>query len=219
MCSALWEHFGQPHGCNSIVPICHSMGVAGAVVAAALYAQDAKPRYPLAGLIFSGLGSRRIDRSKEMTPPPGNPTPGRRIIPLEIKRLMMLSDAELNCYDPEVLKKLPGQHVSGMPEELVDLNVHWDTYWRGYADQIEVPILSALGEHDWLWEGTNEHLQEWMSCFPKSERVEGGVVAGAPHALEWWWGSHAWYVRCFGWGSEVCTSLAVKEEKAEGAKD
>lgn len=216
---ALWEHFGKPNGCTAIVPICHSLAVPGAIVAAALYAQDSMSQYPLAGLIFSGYGSRRIDRSTEFTPPPGTPQPGRDFgFPREIKEPLMLSDAKLNCYDPEVLKQMSVQDVNMMTDESTDLNGPWWTYWRTYAEQIKSPILYALGEHDWLWYGTTEHLQEFMSCFPKSERVEGGIVAGAPHALEWWWGSHAWYVRCFGWGSEVCTSLGLNKEKRRDAK-
>jgi hypothetical protein len=53
------------------------MAVPGAVIAASLYSQDVTPTSPLAGLVFSGYGTRRIDRMKEVTPRPGTPPPGR----------------------------------------------------------------------------------------------------------------------------------------------
>lgn len=208
---ALWEHFGKPNGCTGIVAICHSMAVPGIIITSALYAQEEAPKYPLAGLILSGYGCRPIDREKELTPPPGTPPPGRDFsFQPEIKKVLMLSDPGLNCYDPEVAQQMGVQDVRMMTDEVVDLRALWPTYWRTYSDQVKVPILFALGEHDWLWQGTNEHVQEFMGCFPKSQRVEGGLVAGAPHAFEWWWGSSAWYTRCFGWGSEVCTGLGLK---------
>ena len=211
---ALWEHFGKPNGCTAIVATCHSMAVPGAIIAGALYSQDASPKYPLAGLIFSGYGTRRIDRTKELTPPPGTPPPGRDFSYLpEVKQVLMLSDPKLNCYDPEVAKQMSIQDHNMMTAELIDLVALWFTYWKKYADEVKVPILYALGEHDWLWQGTTEHVQDFMRCFPKSERVQGGLVAGGPHALEWWWGSKAWYARCFGWGSEVCTGWALKKER------
>jgi hypothetical protein len=211
---ALWEHFGKPNGCTGIVAMCHSMAVPGAIIAAALYARDATPKYPLAGLILSGYGTQPVDRTKELTPPPGTPPPGRDFgfVP-EVKQVLMLSDPNLNCYDPEVVKQMPVQEHKMMTDELIDLRALWFTYWKKYADEVTVPIMYALGEHDWLWHGNKEHAQDFMGCFPKSERVEGGIVAGGPHALEWWWGSKGWYARCFGWGSEACTGLALKKGK------
>jgi hypothetical protein len=40
---ALWEDFGKPNGCTGIVAMCHSMAVPGAIVAGAIYSQDAVP--------------------------------------------------------------------------------------------------------------------------------------------------------------------------------
>jgi pimeloyl-ACP methyl ester carboxylesterase len=139
---------------------------------------------------LSGYGTQRVDRTKELTPPPGTPPPGRDFdfVP-EVKQALMLSDPKVNCYDPEVAKQMPVQEHTMMTDELIDLNALWFTYWKKYADEVKVPILYALGEHDWLWHGNKEHAQDFLGCFPKSKRVEGGVVAGAPHTLQWWWGS------------------------------
>ena len=55
------------------------MAVPGAIIAASLYSQDVTPTSPLAGLVFSGYGTQRIDRTKELTPHPETPPPGRDI--------------------------------------------------------------------------------------------------------------------------------------------
>ena len=74
----------------------------------------------------------------------------------------MLSDPKLQCYDPEVVKQMLVQDHNMMTDELIDLNALWFTYWQKCADEVTVPILYALGEHDWLWHGNKEHAQEFM---------------------------------------------------------
>jgi hypothetical protein len=133
---ALWEYFGKPNGCTGIVAMCHSMAVPGAIIAATLYSQDAAPKYPPAGLILSVYGTQRVDRTKELSPPPGTPPPGRDFgfVP-EVKQVLMLSDRKLNCYDLEVVKQMPVQDHNMMTDELTDLNALWLTYWKKYADE------------------------------------------------------------------------------------
>jgi len=209
---ALWEAFGISNGCTGLVAICHSMAVPGSIVAAALYAQDPAPKYPLAGLIMSGWGTTRHLRAG-VNPPPETPSPGPQIrFPPEIKQVLMLSEPEFDCYDPGVVKQLAVQDTYMLLGEVVDLNAYWFKYWRQYSDAVKVPIFYAMGEHDWLWVATKETVQEFVDCFPNSERVDGNLVGGAPHALEWWWGSRGWYARCFGWGSEVCAGLAFRNK-------
>ena len=72
------------------------------------------------------------------------------------------------------------------------------------------PILYALGERDWLWEGTKEAVEEFMAAFPKCPRPDGSLVQDAPHALEWSRMSQGWYARCFGWAMEVCASRGIR---------
>ena len=209
----LWTEFGKPNHCTGIVTICHSMAVPGMIITAATHAQDPSPKYPLAGIILSGYGTRRHDRMVELAPPGHPPPSGREVdFPPGVMQILMLSDPSLKCYDPAVLKQIPVQIKRMMTDELIDLVALWFTYWRQYSDNVRVPVLYALGEHDWLWEGNDDPVKEFMAAFPKSERVEGGVVLGAPHALEWWWGSQGWYARCFGWGVEVCTNMGLKQD-------
>jgi hypothetical protein len=81
-------------------------------------------------------------------------------------------------------------------DELVNLNALWFTYWKRHVDEVRVPILYALGEHDWLWHGDRSIRKTLWGLSPRV-RVEG-IVAGGPHALERWWSSKGWYARCFG---------------------
>jgi hypothetical protein len=82
------------------------MAVPGAIIAASLYSQDVTLRSPLAGLVFSGYGTQRIGRTKELTPRPGTPSPSRDIgFAPEVKQVLTPSDPKLQCYDPEVVKQ------------------------------------------------------------------------------------------------------------------
>ncbi len=131
----------------------------------------------------------------------------------------MLSEPEFATYDLDVLKQMQAQDTYMLKEEQYDLVTLWQTYWREYSDKVKVPVLYVLGQYDWLWEGTKEHVEEFASCFPLSPRVDAELVLGAPHALEWWLGSQAWYARCFGWGAEATTSLALKQKEPENIKE
>jgi hypothetical protein len=74
----------------------------------------------------------------------------------------MLSDPKLQCYDPEVVKQMLVQGRNTMTDELIILSALWFTYWKKHADEVTVPFLYALGEHDWLWYGNKEHVQKFM---------------------------------------------------------
>jgi hypothetical protein len=62
----------------------------------------------------------------------------------------MLSDPKLQCYNPEAVKQMLVQDHNMMTDKLIDLNTLWFTCWKKCADEVTVPILYALGEHDWL---------------------------------------------------------------------
>jgi hypothetical protein len=95
---ALWENFGRPNGCSGIVLLCHSMAVPGVIVAASLWAKDASPKYPLAGLIFSGWGTAG-KKQESMQQQPAIATDGTiRLTPL--KKILMLSEDEYNAFSP-----------------------------------------------------------------------------------------------------------------------
>jgi hypothetical protein len=126
------------------------------------------------------------------------PPPGRDFgLVREVKQVLILSDAKLNCYDLEVVKQMAVQEHNMMTDKLIDLSALYFTYWTQYVDEVTVPMLCALGEHDWLWHGNKEHAQDFVVHFPNSARIEG-IVASGSHTLEWWRGSRGWFARCFG---------------------
>jgi hypothetical protein len=69
---------------------------------------------------------------------------------------------------------------------------------------IELCSMYAMGEHDWLWEGSKKHIKEFEEWFPGCPRFDGSTTLGAPHALEWGRVSQGRYARGFGWALEVC---------------
>lgn len=201
---ALWETFGRPNNCTGIVTMNHSMAVPIAIVTASLFAQDASPKYSLAGIIISGFGSQWAD-PVELRRPPGTPLPVANIIyPDEISKKLLLGADHFRCYEPEALGGLHSQSVPMPVEELVDLLVHWPTYFADRAREVTVPVICALGEHDFLWTASRETMNDFAVPFTHCPRFDNSVVLGAPHALEWSKMRKGWYGRCFGWAAEVC---------------
>lgn len=94
----------------------------------------------------------------------------------EVKQVLMLSDSKLNCYDPEVVRQMPVQEHNMMTDGLIDLSALWFTYWTNYAGEVKVPILYALGEHDWLWHGNKEHAQDFMAHFRRARELKEGLL-------------------------------------------
>ena len=201
---ALWEKFGKPAGASSMVLNGHSMGVPSIVIAAALHAQEKTPAYPLSGIILSGWGCRLTD-FKVLIPSTAEEK-------IEWKNLIMLSQPEKQCVDPAIRSHIPTQDHPMRNEEGME---HWTGkfagFWRKYSDEVTVPIMFANGEHDVLWEGSMRHAKEYETMFPKCPRFDGGVVLGAPHAIEWSYYAAGWYARCFGFAVEVAASHALSE--------
>ena len=91
---------------------------------------------------------------------------------------------------------------------------HWTGvfagYWRRYANEVVVPIMFGIGEHDALWEGSLAHVKEYEMMFPKCVRYDGSFVLGAPHAIEWSYFAEGWYARCFGFAAEAATLYGLQ---------
>lgn len=211
---ALWAQFGPPNSCTSLILTCHSMAVLGGIVLGNLYARDPSPRYPLAGLILSGSGTRPIthEQAPSVDEAPINVSDTDKFyFPPAVKRDLMFGLPAYSCVDSALIPLLEAQNTYMLHDELVDLRIHWSGYRASYAQEIEVPVMYALGERDWLFEATKETVAEFAALFPKSPRVDASLVLDAPHALVWSWGGHGWYARCFGWAVEVCASYGVGE--------
>jgi hypothetical protein len=135
---ALWEKFGKPNGCSGIVLSCHSMGVPGAIIAASLWAKDASPKYPLAGLILSGWGTTPKTReSMQQQLPPVSAEGKISLTPL--KKLVMLSEDEYDGFSPEVVPLVLVQDVPITIDEFTD-GRQWLDYGREHAKDVNVPM-------------------------------------------------------------------------------
>lgn len=100
--------------------------------------------------------------------------------------------------------------------EVVDLNGIWKERKEDFKAQVEIPILYGMGTMDWLWKHENVHLEIFTRGFAKAPRVEGAIIAGSPHAIEWSPMAGGWWLRVFGWAAEVTASrnmevLGLKE--------
>lgn len=198
----LWRAFGPPNGCTAMVVGAHSLGVPGLIVAAGRHRADLdssdNAQYPLAGIILSGWGTRQHQAAVR-----------QRLSWSEAeihqnRRLMMLGDPALGAADPAVGQDLRSQTVPSPREEAAELgDGTWAECWATYAEGIRVPVLYGIGEHDWLWQGTTEHVKEFGAFFTSSSGFEGSVVPGAPHAIEWSYSSRAWVAKCLAFALDV----------------
>lgn len=204
----IWTEFGQTSHCNCIVLHAHSLGAPGAVIASALHAREhattGKSSYPLGGLILSGFGTRQINPG--FNPFEGiNPPPTTVNYPLDLKQQMMLPDG---TADAEIYK-IGEQMDEPMPmQEMQILYGLWlDPAWRSrWTNNVKVPLMIGLFGKDCFWVPTEEHLQEFIACFPGSPRRDGSIVKGAPHCTELSHWSQGWYARCFGFAMECAES-------------
>lgn len=195
---ALWEAYGIPNQCTAIVAMGHSLATPGLLVATSLHAQTTAPSYPLAGLVLSGWGvAPRIESQQARLHWTKEESRANR-------HLLMLSDPSLNAAEPSMKDHLSEQTVEPPAEEAQECVVGpWSTYFPDIAAEIKVPIMFGLGEHDWLWEGTKQHVSDFEAFFPQCERFRGILVQGAPHAIEWSYRGREWYAGFFDFALEV----------------
>ncbi|KAH8162594.1 hypothetical protein CIB48_g5660 [Xylaria polymorpha] len=201
---AVWQKFGIPNGCTGVVTLNHSMAVPDAVVTASMHAKTGEQLYPLRGMILSGWGSQ-LANPEEMRRPPGAPLPTQIEYPQSTKKKMMLSADHFNAHDPEIEQYLQLLSVPMPVEESLDLLIHWPRYGPDCAAEVVIPIMYALGEHDFLWVASKTTIDEFGATFPKCPRFDGSLVLGAPHAIEWSKARTGWYARCFSWAMEICS--------------
>jgi pimeloyl-ACP methyl ester carboxylesterase len=208
---AVWERFGAPQGCNSMVLLAHSLGVSGAVIAAAQHAKEAsavkdeRGHYPLAGIIISGLGIHPV--GEKPADRPANEIPEFIRFPDDVKDDMFLPKG--TC-DPAVY-----QHTNrlNLPVPFGEVQDAWDVWLprvqTEWAPRVRVPVMIGMAERCIYWKGTEEHVREFAAAFSGSPRVDGSVIRGAPHNMEMSYWSQGWYARCFGFGMECAVSFSL----------
>jgi pimeloyl-ACP methyl ester carboxylesterase len=204
----LWEKYGKPEGCNSMVLLGHSMACQGIVIAAGVHAEDRSSKYPLAGIILSGWGTRVTEFKVSIPTATDEKIKWKQLIMLTYPdKKGLADDSILSCVGPQ-------DHTIEYEEGKEAWTGEFFAYWRKYSDRIKAPIMYGIGEHDALWQGTLEHVKEYETMFSNCERFDGSVVLGAPHAIEWSYFASGWYARCFGFASEVSTLHGVRTRNA-----
>jgi hypothetical protein len=213
---ALWQEFGEPQGCNSMVLLCHSLGAPGAVIAAAKLSQEAETgklaSYPLSGIIASGFGTQVANTSNKDTrnnssDQGGSPASPELIhFPPEVKDAMMLPQG--TC-DPAVYAHTTRLNEPFPAAERDDalLTVFAARFRNDWAPHVRVPVMIGIAERDAWWKGDEDHVRDFAAAFTGSPKVEGSVIRGAPHNLEMSYWAQAWYARCFGFGLECAVGF------------
>lgn len=205
----IWTEFGIPNQCNCIVLDCHSLGVMGGIIAAALHAKDAKPLYPLGGLIASGMGDTQNPSMRGQQTKTDNATTEYSIFPLEIKDKIMFKPRTVAV---EILQQSARLNV---PTPVAETSLFKDTWlpvWKGkWAVDVTVPVMFALVDDDPFFVVNEQELESCLRAFQKSARVDGCLVKGAPHCIELSLWARGWYARCFGFAMECSAVIASCE--------
>lgn len=210
---ALWSPFGAPHGCNCVILFCHSLGAMSGIVAAALHAQDTKnqSKYPLGGIIVSGIGERLLPIMKvnPVRYDPQDP-PTHVTFPLEMKDAIMFRPGTV---DPAILAQSERLNSPTPFAEIESLRTGWVGKWKEeWAASVVVPVMFGIAERDCFFESGEEHLEECVAAFRKSVRLDESILRGAPHCIELSYWSRGWYARCFGFAMEDAVSFGVGME-------
>ncbi|KAI9696507.1 MAG: hypothetical protein M1820_008135 [Bogoriella megaspora] len=211
----LWSKYGEASGANSIVLFSHSIGSAISIVASSLHATDLKSgasKYPLSGLITSGIGSLVVTISDSDYDHDVPETDEKHLWPTEDHDARMLSKPMPLC-PPEVYTEGEKLNNPMNPAERRDIQRSWWTYWEGYAGTIEVPHLYGMAEFDGLWEATQETVDRYMSAFKKCARAESSLVLGAPHCMELSYAGRGWMTKGLGFAVECAVWWALKDVK------
>ncbi|WQF85639.1 Putative alpha/beta hydrolase-1 [Colletotrichum destructivum] len=203
----LWSEIGVPNGCNCIVLLCHSLGVMGGVVAAALHAQNDIASYPLGGLIASGMGDKQSVFTKG-DPPSFIPVDANHaLFPLDDKDNIMFKPGTVS---PEVLEQSERLNAVCPLPETANFVPEWLSIWKEkWAAFVSVPVMFSLVGDDPFFISTEEEVETCVRAFKNSSRVDGSLIKDAPHCVELSRWSLGWYARCFGFAMECSASYVT----------
>ncbi|PIG82258.1 hypothetical protein AARAC_000005 [Aspergillus arachidicola] len=204
---ALWSEFGSPLRCTCIVLLCHSFGSMGGIVAAAVHGKEAEPKYPLGGLVLSGMGNEQSKSMKHSPPPQPNAGPSGVLFPLQFKDQVMFLPGTV---DSEVLDNSERLNAVSPYAEMQQFPGNWLPIWKeDWAIHVKAPVMFTLVHDDVFFKATEEEVKICTEAFRNSSRVDGSLVMGAPHCMELSYWSQGWYARCFGFALECATSFAL----------
>ncbi|RAH77206.1 hypothetical protein BO86DRAFT_441135 [Aspergillus japonicus CBS 114.51] len=206
----IWSDLGAPSNCNCIILLSHSLGVPGAIVAATLHAQDDAPRYPLGGLIASGMGNTQLPAMRASSPSFVTIDADHVQFPGEYKDAVMFRPGTAAAEVLGLCERLNA--ISPLPD-LVDFPTIWLPVWKEtWASHVVVPVMFALVEDDPFFIADQSELDTCVRAFKRSARVDGSLVRGAPHCMELSYWSQGWYARCFGFAMECAASIASHQQ-------
>ncbi|PYI23184.1 hypothetical protein BO99DRAFT_224678 [Aspergillus violaceofuscus CBS 115571] len=206
----IWSDLGAPSNCNCIILLSHSLGVPGAIVGATLHAQDDAPRYPLGGLIASGMGNTQLPAMRASSPSFVTIDADHVQFPGEYKDAVMFRPGTAAAEVLGLCERLNA--ISPLPD-LVDFPTIWLPVWKEtWASHVVVPVMFALVEDDPFFIADQPELDTCVRAFKRSARVDGSLVRGAPHCMELSYWSQGWYARCFGFAMECAASIASHQQ-------
>ena len=180
----LWKAHASSLGVSSIFLFAHSIGGGIAVITASLHASDGPAAaYPLCGLSISGVGSNVRLLPMDIFQKDPQDLIGIPVrFPNDQKDILMLGSPSL--YDPAVLHHTERLQHEAYAEEIYDINISWRGYWKEYAADVKVPVLYSLGEHDALWNSTDQDVKDFAAGFVNASTVESRRVLSAPHNID-----------------------------------
>ncbi|KAE8380456.1 hypothetical protein BDV26DRAFT_135360 [Aspergillus bertholletiae] len=202
----LWSEIGKPNKCSCLVLLCHSLGVMGGIVTAALHAKDDTPLYPLGGLIANGMGHIQSSFMKSTPPSFVAIDDDHALFPVERKDGVMFKPGSVA---PEVLEQTERLNAVSPLPELAKFPTLWLPHWREkWAAQVKTSVMFCLVEDDPFFVVNEEQIDICVQAFKNSRRVDGSIVRDAPHCMELSYWSQGWYARCFGFAMECSASFA-----------
>lgn len=220
----LWTTYGLPARCTAIVLLAHSLGTPPAVVAAALHAADAAPAYPLAGVAFSGFGARLQEGFAPFDEPAADGgDEGWRVLPAarKVAALLPRGTAEEGVRERYGRDERLNTRVHG--EETGSCAREWFPRWKEeWGAMVAVPVMVGLAGAETMWEVSEEHAEELRIGFGggvggRGNRVDVGLMPGAPHNLEMSYWAQGWYARTFGFALECAAEFEVRKRGKESS--
>ncbi|KAJ5263233.1 hypothetical protein N7478_010838 [Penicillium angulare] len=203
----LWQEYGTQSEATAIVLLSHSIGAMMATISAACCAGTTK--YPLAGLITSGIGAETnpivAQQFKSIV------TPGQEFMTFDpaIKDVSMLQLPHKQLADPAITEFTANLNRPTPIGEFIDINNTWLSYWKKYSQVIDVPLLYGISEFDELWTSTPEIMEEYRDAFPSCPWIESSIITQAPHCIELSYQRRGWQAKCCGFALECATWYAL----------
>ena len=221
---ALWEAFAVPNGCSSLVTTSHSMGVMPTVIASTHYSSETDAKYIWSGMVLSGLGETGTQHCAEVAKalltntyeawelPVGQDSSIHRAPFRRTDKEDLMLGPEGVC-DSELRPRIWKQTTPFIFQEILDLFGMWQNSKQAYKAAVKIPVLYGIGEFDWIWIATKENVDLFCSEFTSAPRIEGALIETAPHAIELSRVAGAWWMRVFGWASEVASGQDMQRLK------